>query len=1190
MISRSRSISSVSSRRGIALLVTIVLLSFLVLIMVALSSLVRVETKIANNQDTLAQARQNALTGLNIALGKLQETAGPDLRVTARADLLENSLAPEYQMNLTGVWDTSVGGAPTLVTWLVNGNEDLQGLAPHVAPDLGPLSGAQAANNQNALIFDVSDAAPGGAAAQKHHANEPLFNDEVPTARDMNPPGVAPNFYFGDGRVTLVGRGSVDLREESATIANFENGNSYKNAARERVIVRKSPIIIDGAKVPGKAATTNITIGNYAYWVGDAGIKASLAAANRAPDLDYDGSSGAGTGVDYQGGSDANEEDYINRQMLHSLQLQGSRLDLVFRPGLLNNNGYLPDIFEDGNVPEYLQDLGVLDVNRQNFYGALIHPATRDAYSRLFLADQIKDLLREGPLTNPTVSLPTADTTVDQFKTVIGTRLKQLYHDVTPQTFSVLTNMLTGGLRTDLSQVAGLNALPNALRPGITYYSDTVWRGAAAPSQPFADNTNQGLLQRRLTTTAGSQAAPTTTDAAYPIAPVLSELGLRASLALQSDGSVQVTLNGFVELWNPYNATLNVNTPEVQFTLVDSALTEITFTNDVPDPDPDPTQVVPNFSPAATFGNGPITLVLSAPPASLAAGQIGKYTITPQTFTARVATAPTTSAPLSIDPALYPVATTTLEVTTYGGATIDAVLRETGAANALSNYIGIVLGPGGAAGANEFFYEFRLIDWMNGTADTTWKTFDPRGPSLGAAETVAYAIGKLAPESSATGNDLYDSANRVILFDVPRQDILGVGSLRNVVLAPSANLYAVGSAASGADNNLFEQYFFSSVPRTKTTGWTPLSGAPLANGTTVIVDPTPNGSSSDNDLWDGTDTKLDGLLSEKAAQYMLVRDTLNVNSTSELAWRSLLGGLLPTLADPDDTTTRVGYTGQFGDGYLFGQPANVDPTRRYAMAAAWRFYNGATNRETSELLQNAYFRFPHTSSYVEGDYVTLRNNLSAAAGTRASPGNRELSAFRLGVRELTRTQVEELAWWVVERIKNPAPGQNRPFESVTQFINEGVLDYAIGRVGSAPPAGVTFPSRATEWNNDPINDPGRLGTDLPVGSPAYLSQGDILEQIGHRLFARSDTFVIRAYGDVTEPTTFDEAAGTAAPKVLSRVWVEATVQRMPMKHPTSYKFDENMEPTRDPGAATETGNYGRQFRIVNLRWLRPEEI
>ncbi len=214
----------------------------------------------------------------------------------------------------------------------------------------------------------------------------------------------------------------------------------------------------------------------------------------------------------------------------------------------------------------------------------------------------------------------------------------------------------------------------------------------------------------------------------------------------------------------------------------------------------------------------------------------------------------------------------------------------------------------------------------------------------------------------------------------------------------------------------------------------------------------------------------------------------------------------------------------------------------------------------------------------------MRNALFGGAENRGDPlGEREKTAFKLGVRELARTQVEELAWWVAYRVKNPDAGQVRPFKSITQFINEGVLDYAIGKVGSGAPAGATFPAAWT--NNDPINNPGQAAHSLPKGSAAYLTQGDILELVGHRLFARSDTFTIRAYGDVTEPTVF----ASGAPKVLSRVWVEATVQRLPIKHPTSDDPDDNMKPTYD-GTGSQVGNFGRQFRIINLRWLRPEEI
>jgi len=51
-------------------------------------------------------------------------------------------------------------------------------------------------------------------------------------------------------------------------------------------------------------------------------------------------------------------------------------------------------------------------------------------------------------------------------------------------------------------------------------------------------------------------------------------------------------------------------------------------------------------------------------------------------------------------------------------------------------------------------------------------------------------------------------------------------------------------------------------------------------------------------------------------------------------------------------------------------------------------------------------------------------------------------------------------------------------------------------------------------------------------------QGDVLQSIGSVLTARSDTFVIRTYGEVLNPLD-----STAAP--ISRAWCEAVVQRLP---------------------------------------------
>jgi Tfp pilus assembly protein PilX len=114
-------------REGFALIVTVSIMAFVVLILLVMASLVSVETKVADNNKSFLMARQNALVGLNKAIGQLQETAGKDQRVTAKADILATTHVDKK--NLTGVWDSTDGSH---LAWLVSGS----------APDVTTVNGA----------------------------------------------------------------------------------------------------------------------------------------------------------------------------------------------------------------------------------------------------------------------------------------------------------------------------------------------------------------------------------------------------------------------------------------------------------------------------------------------------------------------------------------------------------------------------------------------------------------------------------------------------------------------------------------------------------------------------------------------------------------------------------------------------------------------------------------------------------------------------------------------------------------------------------------------------------------------------------------------------------------------------------------------------------------------------------------
>lgn len=72
---------------GFALVLTVVLLALLVLALLALSVLSRVGADIAGSAVYQTRARQNALLGLQVALGELQQLAGDDAAVTGMAGI-----------------------------------------------------------------------------------------------------------------------------------------------------------------------------------------------------------------------------------------------------------------------------------------------------------------------------------------------------------------------------------------------------------------------------------------------------------------------------------------------------------------------------------------------------------------------------------------------------------------------------------------------------------------------------------------------------------------------------------------------------------------------------------------------------------------------------------------------------------------------------------------------------------------------------------------------------------------------------------------------------------------------------------------------------------------------------------------------------------------------------------------------
>jgi hypothetical protein len=151
-------IGSTLRQRGFALVVTLSLMILLTILAVGLLALSSISLRNATGQMAADKARANARMALMLALGELQKQTGPDTRVTARADILNEDNPP-----VLGVWKSWEGtnhetsgasaGLPIspgsdyrqvknahFLSWLLSGTS-ASAISPSVVPDVSPGAG-----------------------------------------------------------------------------------------------------------------------------------------------------------------------------------------------------------------------------------------------------------------------------------------------------------------------------------------------------------------------------------------------------------------------------------------------------------------------------------------------------------------------------------------------------------------------------------------------------------------------------------------------------------------------------------------------------------------------------------------------------------------------------------------------------------------------------------------------------------------------------------------------------------------------------------------------------------------------------------------------------------------------------------------------------------------------------------------
>ena len=285
----------------------------------------------------------------------------------------------------------------------------------------------------------------------------------------------------------------------------------------------------------------------------------------------------------------------------------------------------------------------------------------------------------------------------------------------------------------------------------------------------------------------------------------------------------------------------------------------------------------------------------------------------------------------------------------------------------------------------------------------------------------------------------------------------------------------------------------------------------------------------------GAPTTVDDLrsaLNARSSKFLLQGGAFNVNSTNVAAWAAVLRSVrFPATAfnylDADVATGTAPDTGE---------------TRASEQSGDARF-----------------FRFSHSAQ----ETYKAESGLAAGAGN-TSAANTHL--FRQGMITLDATKVTALAAQIVALIRGRHAASG-PFRSLAEFLSPApdYLDAAGGQISILEKA-----IADAAINVDTAGNPIEF-------SSQFLTQGDIMTALAPVLFPRSDTFVVRTYGEAVNPAT-----GATEGKA----WCEAIVQRTP-----DY-FDPADDATVALADLTSEANktYGRRFKVVSFRWLTRSDI
>ena len=802
-----RRVRKLKEKRGFALILVFSLAAIILLLSLSLVSLTQIETASSRYDQGMHLARANARLALDMAIGDLQEFTGPDQRITATADgartgaYIDDSFNDATDPAMNGVYQPFWTGV-----WNNDNSND----------------------NPVWLVTRPLDAT---------YALDSGTQDADPFASD-----------YGAGKplVKLVGA-------ESAKPENPGTGQDECDIYVPKELVASDEIV-------GLAATEESTVGHYAYWVGDNGVKASYLLEDNVPEVLHDL---------YDSGGATYENLRLSQMAAHRYFLEMESLSAS--PRLMDATDLrLSTIVSEFAISEEIN-------TGDSLLGSFTH----------------NDVLRR-------------------------------YYDFSGLSKGLLVDTVRGGLKEDLSNIHAVNTGDSGVDDLVNNYLMPYLNVSDIPTTSPSDLRRAYSIGPKNTAFGGGGPTPTIapliTEFWMVIRMSAPELGTPPNPPVQRRRSdVYGQFGVVVELWNPYTSRINGDDLRIRIENPHTDGLVVNYYDNYTSGDP-PTvsNALPGFG-LEDVMDDKSEFNLDTSGTWWEPGEVRTFagSYDPDTGILNLTNGSTIPSGSALDYQIIelpsyessddiytsdrfelvgPPRTPEISLRTSGGDELYRFSLDGVSFYEMRSSLTEVLPP--AERHLSYKWELRNPDsfWTNYdprsgkiTADVIMNNFDGMDPSPGYEAKQMYQFEFPGGNTPYILSDVQGSSidllgynedasieNNIPLLELPRQEYLSLAGLQMAEFPSEVKAHLGASSASinptASINDLFDRFFLSTVPQGTTT-WT-------------LADPLPNSR-----MEPATGANVSDLQDPDSAAHLYLDGAFNVNSTSFEAWTALLKGV-----------------------------------------------------------------------------------------------------------------------------------------------------------------------------------------------------------------------------------------------------------------------------------------------------------